>query len=517
MDFQTKLYERKFPLFRTFVLSKEDALNKIKQLAGQTAIYGISSIVGRFINYLLVPLYTYQLQSTASYGIVTEMYAYVGLFIVLLTYGMETAFFRYSELEKNKSGVYTTSLISILISTAIFFIFIFILRQNIANILRYPDNSEFVLWFSLIISFDVISAIPFARLRAQHRAKRFVSIKLINIFIYVALNLFFIVLCPFLYEKDILKVYISYVYDGEIHVKYIFISNLISSSIQLLLLSPEFRRIKWQFDPVLWKKMILYALPLLVFGFAGVINEALDRILLKYLLPQSISLSKVGIYGACYKISIIMSIFIQAYRYAAEPFFFAQAKNRDAKETYAEVMKFFIIIVTLIFLGTMLYLDDIIIFFIGEEYRVGKGVIPILLMANLFLGVFYNLSIWYKLTNKTHFGAWISIIGVIITVSLNFYWIPRIGYMGSAWATFICYGSMMILSFFLGQKYYRVNYPLLSIFLYIGLSVLLYFISGWIYPAQAVIRITFNTFLLIIFLFVVFIWERKHLKAVRAS
>jgi O-antigen/teichoic acid export membrane protein len=262
--------------------------------------------------------------------------------------------------------------------------------------------------------------------------------------------------------------------------------------------------------------MLIYTFPLLFAGMAGIVNETFDRLLLRYLLPKDISAYQVGIYQACYKISILMTIFIQAYKYAAEPFFFSQAKEKDAKEVYARIMDYFIIIVSLIFLGTLLYLDDFILPLLvrNKEYWVGRGVIPVLLMANLFLGVYYNLSIWYKLTGKTSWGAWLSLIGAVITLVLNFWWIPLssdhliYSYYGSAWATFICYGAMMVLSYLIGQKYFPVNYNLRKFVGYLGLSVILYAVSTIIKPDLALLRIGFHTALLIVFLGVVHLIEK---------
>jgi len=468
-------------------------LNKIKNLAGQTAIYGVSSIVGRILNYLLVPLYT-RAFITAEFGIITEMYAYVAFLIVILTYGMETAFFRFSQVDKKKN-VYSTSLISLLGTSSLFIIIITFFSHDIANLLQYPNHSEYIIWLALIVSLDALSSIPFAKLRAQNKAKRFMVIKLINIAVNIGLNLYF---------------YVDFHNWGlkqGVGVEYVFISNLISSIITVLLLLPEIIKTKYTFDFELWKKMLVYALPLLVAGLAGIINEAMDRILLKYLLPKDIAMSQLGIYGACYKISILMTIFIQAFRYAADPFFFSNAKEKNSKKLYADVMKYFVITVSFIFLGIMMY-EDIVILFIGEPFRVGAPVIPVLLLANLFLGIYFNLSIWYKLTNKTLYGAYIAIFGATITLVLNFLLIPVIGYMGSAWATFICYASMMIVSYLIGQKHFPVKYDFKRIIGYLCLSVSLFFISKLLNIETQNFRLIVNTVFIFIFIFVVIIVEK---------
>lgn len=487
-------------------------MGNLKQLAGQTAIYGVSTIVSRFLNYLLVPLYTYKL-ATGAYGVVTEMYAYVAFLNVVLTYGMETAYFRFLSQEKDKSKVFSTGIISLIFTSLVFSVLTIVFAQDIANLIQHPEHPEYVFWFGLIISFDAIVCLPFAKLRAQNKPRRFAVVKLVNILINLSLNVFFIILCPILYQIPVLKPLISMVYDGSIGVKYIFISNIISSGLTLLILMPEMKDIKSGFDRVLLKRMLLYALPLLVFGLAGIFNDAFSRILIKYLSAGD-AMSQVGIFGACYKVSILMAIFIQAYKYASEPFFFAKEKDKDAKQTYAEMMNWFIIVTSLIFLGTTLYLHDFIIYFIGPAYRVGAPVIPVLLMANLFLGLYYNLSIWYKLTNQTMYGAYLSLSGAVITLVLNFWWIPKYGFIGAAWTTFICYFAMMVASYMIGQRHYPVNYDIKKIVGYLSLSVLLYLISLLPVSASALLRFLYHTALLFVFLVVVVIFERRKFESI---
>lgn len=497
-------------------------MTAIKRLAGQTAIYGVPTILGRILGYLLVPLYT-RVFLPGEYGTVNVFYSYAAFLKVILTYGMETSFFRFTEHEDDKEKVYSTGMISLLISSVIFLFFVSFFSESVARWIEYPDSRNYIIWFGWILALDAVSSIPLARLRAQNRARRFASINMINIVINIGLNLFFILLCPFIlknYSGSFAAHAISLIYRPDWGIEYIFISNLVASSITLLLLSPEIIVVKWRINPVLWRKMFFYAFPLLFAGMAGIINETFDRLLLRYLLPGSSEMAtyQVGIYAACYKISILMTIFIQAYRYAAEPFFFAQAKEKDAKATYARIMDYFIIAVSLIFLVTMLYLDDFILpILVGKKYWEGRGVIPVLMLANLFLGVYYNLSIWYKLTGKTHWGAWLSLIGAVITLALNFLWIPLssdhliFGYYGSAWATFICYGTMMILSYLIGQKFFPVKYNLLKFAGYLGLAVFLYFVSTLIKPGSAILRLTFHTGLLLVFAVLAYMKEKPRL------
>ncbi len=500
-------------------------MTAIKRLAGQTAIYGIPSVLGRILGYLLVPLYTYVFRP-GDYGTVNVFYAYTSFLMVILTYGMETTFFRFNEHEKDRDKVFSTAMISLIISSALFLVVVLFFAEDVARWIDYTDHPEYVRWFAWILALDAMAAIPFAYLRAQNRPARFAWVKMTNITLNILLNLFFLVLCPFVlrhYPDGFFGRFITCIYRPHWGIEYIFISNLAASSITLIMLTPQISGVKWKINPELWKKMLFYAFPLLFAGMAGIVNETFDRLLLRYLLPKDIASYQVGIYTACYKISILMTIFIQAYKYAAEPFFFAQAKEKDAKEVYAKIMDYFIIIVSLIFLVTMLYLDDFILPMLvrRKEYWAGRGVIPVLMMANLFLGVYYNLSIWYKLTAKTSWGAWLSLIGAVITLVLNFWWIPLssehliYSYYGSAWATFICYGSMMILSYLIGQKYFPVKYNLIKFAGYLGLSVLLYVISSIIKPDLSILRIGFHSILLLIFLGIVYLVEKPRLLTFR--
>lgn len=496
-------------------------MNPIKKLAGQTAIYGIPSILGRILQYLLVPLYT-RVFLPEQYGTVSVFFSYASLLMVILTYGMETAFFRFYEKENEveKEKVFSTGMISLLFTSVLFLTIVSWFAGPIAKFIDYANFKIYVIWFGWILALDAITSIPFARLRAQNKARRFATIKMVNIIVNIGLNFFLILLCPYIlkhFGHNIIAKLILFFYNPKWGIEYIFISNVIASGVTLLMLIPEIAATKWKIHPDLWKRMLLYAFPLLFAGMAGIVNETFDRLLLRYLLPKDIATSQVGIYSACYKISILMTIFIQAYRYAAEPFFFAQAKEKDAKLVYARIMDYFIITVSFIFLCTMLYLDDFLIHFIGKGYRVGRGVIPILMLANLFLGVYYNLSIWYKLVGKTIWGAWLSLIGAIITLILNFWWIPLssdhliYGYFGSAWATFICYGAMMVLSYLIGQRFFPVNYNLRKFFGYLGLSVLLYFVSVYITFEGRILQFLFHSLLLLVFGIVVLAIEKPKL------
>jgi O-antigen/teichoic acid export membrane protein len=451
--------------------------------------------------------------STSEFGDVTSAYAYVSFLLVFLTYGMETTLFRFSQTEIEKQKVYSTALISLLISSVAFIFIVTLSAGPISEKLKFSGHPEYIVWFAIILGCDAFSAIPFAWLREQGKAKRFAIIRSLNIAINIGLNLFFIWFCKGVYESadSPYKAFVEKVYNPEIGIGYIFISNLWASAITLLLLTPEIVSVKWKIDPALWKRMMKYGIPLLIAGLAGMINETLDRTLIPYLLPEEIGKSQNGIYGACYKVAILMTIFIQAFRFAAEPFFFSHSKEKDSKETYAVIMKYFVIICSVIFLGTTMNLEWIQ-YFVGEDFREGMKVVPILLLANLFLGIFINQSIWYKLTGQTGYGALLTIFGAIITVSLNFYWIPRIGYMGSAWATLICYASMMVASYFLGNKHYPVNYDLKRILGYLGLSLTLYFISLLIKTESTGINLFLNNLFLLGFMFVIWKLEKNNFR-----
>ena len=484
-------------------------MNTIKKLAGQTAVYGLSSVVGRFLNYLLVPLYTYNLP-TGQYGIVTELYAYVSFLIIILTYGMETGFFRFSETETNLNKVYATTLTSLFSTSSLFILFFLFFYKNIASAIGYISHPEYILWFAFIIATDAFVSIPFAKLRRENKAIKFAVIKLINIFVNVGLNLFFIKLCPYLIEQNP-DSWVAAFGLGDISIKYIFVSNLAASLITLLLLLPDILNVKFEFDKALLKRILIYSLPLLVAGLAGMVNETLDRILLKVLLPTTSDvMQQIGIYGANYKIAILMTLFIQMFRYAAEPFFFSQAKEKDAKEIYAKVMKYFIIFGLLIFLFVMLYID-IIKYFIGTDYREGLKIVPIILLANLFLGIIYNLSVWYKLTNKTKFGAFIALIGAVITIVLNIILIPKIGYMGSAWATFFCYFAMMIISFAWSRKTYKIAYDIKNLLFYFILALTIFFFVKYVKIDNTIIKFVVNSALLLSFILLAVLKEKLYL------
>jgi len=492
-------------------------LSSIKQLAGQTAVYGLSSVIGRVLNYFLVPYYT-RIFSPEQYGVITEMYAYVAFLIIILTYGMETAFFKFSSEAEKKNTVYSTTLISIFLTSIIFISCASVFSIPIANWLGYPNHTEYVIWFAIIVGLDALCAVPFAKLRELNKAKWFATVNVVNIAVNIGLNIFFLVYCRnhYLDHGPNVNWLVDFCYDPEIGVGYVFISNLIATITKTLLLSPYIFNIQIVYSRKLIQQMLIYSLPLLVAGLAGIINETIDRIMLKYMLwdPPSgtAALTKLGIYGACYKISMVITIFVQAFRYASEPFFFAKHKDGAAKAIYSDVMQYFIIAVSLIFLTIMLYID-LVMHFVGVEFREGAQIVPILLMANLCLGVYFNLSIWYKLTSKTVYGAAIAIGGAFITITINYLWIPEIGYMASAWATLICYFTMMVVSYWLGQIHYPINYHVLKGIGYPVAAFALYYISTLISQPDSNYHFLINTVILLLFVGTVYKLEKPKLAA----
>lgn len=485
-------------------------MSAIRKLAGQTAVYGVSTIFGRLLNFALVPFFSYIFDTPNVLGLNTEFYSYITFLNVVFTFGMETALFNFLSSESNKELVYSTTLRTMLFSTLLLSLPFIVFAPALAELMRYPENPEFVIWAILIVASDALMALPFAKLREENKAGKFAKIKLLNIFVNLTVSFFFIGYCKYVHDNNP-DSFFAGLYKPEIGIGYAFIANLAANLVCLALLAGDYRRMKAGFDATLLKKMLRYALPLLVVGLAGMVNETLDRILLKYLLPPGTAENEVGIYGTCYKIAILMTIFWQAFRYAAEPFFFSKQKEKNSGAMYSTVMTYFVIFCLVIFLGTTMNLSWIQ-YMIGENYREGIGVVPILLFANLCLGVYFNLSIWYKLTGKTQYGMWITLAGAAITIGLNLLWIPSQGYfssyMGSAWATLICYASMMVVSYFMGQKHYPVPYQVQRILSYIITALVLFFIGWFTDTGSASADLVFRNLLFGLFIAVVLITEK---------
>ena len=476
--------------------------NPIKKLFGEIAIYGLSSIIGRLLNYLLVPLYTYVFINPADYGVVSELYAWVAFLIVILTFGMETAFFKFIQNEEDKKNVFSTALSALLSLNSVFFLIILLFYQDIASLLLYEGHGEYIVMLGAIVSIDAISALPLAKLRAEEKAKRFSIIQLSSIAVNIMLNVIFLL---FWFDYN----------NPEQGVFYIFLANLIASLVKPIFLFKSFTLIRG-IDRSLLKRMLVFSFPLAIAGFAGIINETLDRILLKQMLynpenPSSLDYAEaqVGIYSASYKLAMLIAILLQAYRYAAEPFFFSQMKNQDRNKIYSQIMNVFIAFVCGIFLLVTLNIDIFKYFIQNETYWVGLQVVPILLMANIFLGIYYNQSIWFKLSGKTKFGAYIALFGASLTVLINILYIPKFGYMACAWATLIVYFTQMVISYILGQRHYPIPYNLKKFIFYISLALALFFLSPYVKVDNFTVNLFIQNSLLLMFVLTAVYIERR--------
>lgn len=486
-------------------------MNPYKKLAGETAIYGMSSIIGRFLNWWLVPYYSF-LFVPEVFGVITNLYSYVAFFLVLLIYGMETSFFRYASKSDKPEEVYSTSLISVL-STSLLFIFsISLLKNNIASLIGYSKHPEYILWLAIILGTDAFTSIPFARLRLNNRPIKFAFIKLVGIGLNITLNIFFLTICPKIYNSGSGTI-INIFYSPETGVGYVFISNLISSVFTLILLMPEILNVKLKFDKKLLNQMLSYGFPILIVGLCGMINQNIDKILIPFLVPEEQNpMFQVGVYGANYKLAVLMNMFIQAFRYAFEPFFFSMKNSGNDKEVYRRVMKYFVIFGLFIFLGMVLFMD-IIKLIIDPVYHEGLKVVPIILMANLFYGIYFALSLWYKLTDLTKYGAYMAFTGATISVLFNVLLIPFIGYFGSAIAAFISYFVMMTISFCWGQKYFKINYDLQTIGKYFAIALIIYLITFITNEQPLIIKYILHLILISLFIFIVYGTEKLEIKS----
>ncbi len=477
------------------------AEKQMKTLAKETAIYGVSSILGKFLNWMLVPLYTFTLENSADYGVVVNLYAWTALLLVILTYGMETGFFRFANKDKeNADKVYGNSLIVVGFTSLLFAISTVVFAQPIATLMGYPLNPEYIAMLGVVVAMDAFGAIPFAYLRFKSRPIKFASLKILMILVNIFFNIFFLVICPWLMKNA--PATIDWFYNPHYGVGYVFVANVIQTVVVTLALLPDVMKAKFRYDAALTKQILRYSLPLLVLGVAGIMNQTLDKIIFPYLISDpALAKSELGIYGACFKISMVMMMFTQSFRYAYEPFIFAQHKDKNSKEAYADAMKYFIIFSLLIFLGMVFYLD-VFKLLIREDYWVGLKVVPIVLFSYIFQGVFFNLSLWYKLVDKTMYGAWFSVFGLVITLVINIMFVPIFSYMASAWAAFACYLVMMLISYYFGQKHLPINYDLKTIGLYTGIAVVLFVASLLIDTPYWMLNIALKSVLMFVYLFI---------------
>lgn len=475
-------------------------MSGIKSLAKDTAVYGMSSIVGRFLNWCLVPLYTHVF-TQAEYGVVTYLYSLVALLLIILTYGMETGFFRFANHEKysDPMRVYTTGLISLAVSSVAFLLAVWIFLDPISSVLGSSGDPRYVMMLAVTLAIDAFTSLPFAYLRYKQRPLRFAGIKLLSIFLNIGLNLFFIVLCPLLQQSH--PGWISWFYRPDFGVGYIFLSNLVASAVTLLVLFPEVAGVRYRFDTEIWRRMIVYSFPLLIMGLAGIMNQTIDKLIYPWLVADTDrAMAELGVYGANYKIAIVMVMFIQAFRFAYEPFVFAKSRSRgeESQKAYVDAMHYFIIFGLLIFLGVMFYLP-VLKYFISPRYFSGLAVVPVVMAGELFFGIFFNLSLWYKLTDRTYWGTIFSLFGLAVTLLINILFVPRYGYMACAWAAFFCYLSMMVASYAVGRKYYPVPYKWGAAFRYLLLAAVLYAAAMYVPIAHTGALLAFRTVLLVLF------------------
>ncbi|HVZ24650.1 MAG TPA: oligosaccharide flippase family protein [Sediminibacterium sp.] len=452
-------------------------MSGIKKLAGQTLWYGVSSVFARFVGYLLAPLLTYSKHvQTTDFGRQSLLYSAIPVLSVLFTYGFETAYFRFSAKAENKSSIFSTACWSIAITTVIFSGLLWHYRQYLGIITGFESVPQIAQITIGILAIDTLNKIPFARLRQEERPVKYAFVTVTGIFVNIILVWFFVNYCPAEITRHP-NSWVSSFFDMQTNpIIYVTLANLVQSCITLLLLSKEIGSLRLQFNTRLWKEMMIYALPLVIVGMGGVINETFDRLMLGAWLPgtENTRIEQVGIYNACYKLSLLVTLSVQAFRMGAEPFFFKQAETSDQpQKIYARVMKFFVIVVSTLFLAVSLFLP-VWSRLIGPRYRSGLGVVPILLLANIFLGIYYTLSIWFKLSNRTSAGMYITLIGTGITLLINYFGIPHFGYLASAWATFLCYGTMMTISYTWGQKVYPVPYAVKKLIAYLVIVVLLF-------------------------------------------
>lgn len=495
----------------------------IKKLASQTVWYGASSIFARFLYYLLTPYLTAKFSGTVDYGKMSLVYSLIPFLNTLILFAFETAYFRFMQRKEYKADVYDTLSTSLLMSTLAITGLMFFFREPIAGFIGLGSHPGYITLSAIIIGFDALSALPFAKLRHDNRPRKYAIIQIARILMNIAIVYFFLTICPAITKKNPNSI-LHFIYNSRYDVAYVLIANAAASLFAFIALSKEWLGVKLRINKILWKEAVIYALPLTIAGFAGMINETFDRVMLQRWSPLKgdAATFEVGIYSACYKLSILITLFVQAFRMGAEPFFFKQSTEENAAKVYARVMKFFVLTICFMFLVVALYLDIWKTLFIRDvKMWAGLRVVPILLFANMFLGIYYNLSIWYRLSHKTTAGAYITLIGAGITLFVNFLFIPYFSYMACAWATFLCYGSMMTISYIWGQKSYPVPYAWKKLISYMVIVAIFYFIHLGITRIWNNEALSFSIATCLLLLFGLFIYrvERKEvdnlLKSIR--
>jgi len=473
-------------------------MKEVRKLAGQTLIYGLGTIIPRFLNYaVMTPFYTRVFyKETDQYGVITELYAWMAILLVVLTYGMETGFFRFAQKHEDSEKVYSTALISLLGSSIMFVVIVNLFIEPVAALMDYRNNHDYIRMFAGIVAIDAFTAIPFARLRKEKKPFIFSIIKIANVLLTISLVIFLLKLAPGIWERS--EGWFRNIYNPEYKVGYVFVANLISSGVTMVMLLPYILRIKIRFDAGLWYRMLNYSFPLLLAGLSGTINDVLDKVILRRMIGTEDGLAIVGKYGAGYKIGVMMALFIQMFRFAAEPYFFERSGYADARKSYAEVMKYFIIVMLAVFMFINLYISGLQ-YMIASTYREAITVVPIISMGYLLYGIYVNHSIWYKINDMTIFAVYITFTGALITVLINVLLIPLYGYMASAWAHIVSYGCMIILSFAFARRRYKVEYNMKQFIPYFMIAVgLVAFGRYFIYPSLTA-ELVINTLFMIIF------------------
>ena len=476
-------------------------MSKLKQLAGETVLYGLGSILPRMLNFLLVPLHTIDVFSRAEYGVVTKLYAFVAFVNIVFMFGMETAFFRFaSKPSADTKRIFNLAQTSVLLISGPLSILFILLSSPIASYLDISDHPEFVTWLTLVMLTDAVVAIPFARLRLEKKAMQFASAKIINVLLLLVLNYYFLKIS----------------YDPAINVGYVFLANLIANSFFLIFFLRTLLSWRPAYDKDISPVMLQYAYPVMLTGVAGMTNEMFSRLTLEWWLPDNFynSLTKkdaLGIFGACYKFAVLMNLGIQAFRYAAEPFFFSNAVDKNSPKLFAKINHYFVITCCIVLLGISINLD-ILKYFIGEDFWTGLSIVPILLVAYLFLGVYYNFSVWFKLTDKTYYGTWITLGGAVITIAANYFLIPIWGYIGCAWAAVACYFSMTVACYATGQKFYAIPYKIIQSLIYLMVTLLLVYSINLIEIQHQGKATAFHMLVVLLFIGIVYLVERKNLR-----
>lgn len=497
----------------------------IKQLAGQTLWYGVSNIGAKFLNYLLTPLLTYLMADTSGvrdYGDYSLLYSWIAVANIIFTYGFETGYFRFSNKEGvDRNSLFQTAFGSLFITTIGFVLLLSYFRVPINDFLNLEGHPEYITWCLYLIGLDALTTIPFAKLRQENRPKKYAFVKLSGIILNILFTIIFLVYLP-KYLSDIPDSIIGQWYYSNNRVGFLILANLIQNVFVFLILFNEWKSFRFKIDKTLWKHIFHYSSPMIFIGLAGMINEVMDRQMLSMFLPAEVDAkSMVGIYSANYKLAIFITLFIQAFKMAAEPFFFSRSSDKNAPKIYAEVMKWFVITLSIAFLFTALFLDAWK-FLIGSAYRTGLTIVPILLLANICLGIYYNLSIWYKLTDRMRMGIYITIFGAIITIVGNYIFIPKWGIYASAWTTFICYAAMVVMTYFMGQKYYPIPYPVKKIAIYL-FAMLIFFLfkvaidhlsASWVINMQLFARLTTATSLFLGYILFIIRMEKVSIKGI---